>query len=112
MKRPLGALQPWLVQRLSAVFMLLFLAFVLVHFLVDPPHSYNAWRAWIGQPAVGTAAPLFFAALLVHAWVGLRDVTLDYVKPLGLRIAVLALIALALLGAAAWIFRILWPGRA
>ena len=112
MKRPLGALQPWLVQRLSAVFMLLFLAFVLVHFLVDPPHSYNAWRAWIGQPAVGTAALLFFAALLVHAWVGLRDVTLDYFKPLGVRIAVLALIALALLGAAAWIFRILWLDRA
>ena len=90
MKRPLGALQPWLVQRLSAVFMLLFLAFVLVHFLVDPPHSYDAWRAWVG----------------------LRDVTLDYVNPLGARVAVLALIALALVGAAAWIFRILWPGRA
>lgn len=112
MKRPLGALQPWLVQRLSAVFMLLFLGFVLVHFLVDPPHSYDAWRAWVGQPAVGIGALLFFAALLMHAWVGLRDVTLDYVNPLGVRIAVLALIALALLGAAAWIVRILWPGRA
>ena len=112
MKRPLGALQPWLVQRLSAVFMLLFLGFALVHFLVDPPHSYDAWRAWVDQPAVGIGARLFFAALLIHAWVGLRDVTLDYVKPLGVRIAVLAVIALALLGAAAWIFLILWKGRA
>lgn len=112
MKRPLGALQPWLFQRLSAVFMLLFLGFVLVHFLVDPPHSYGAWRAWVGQPAVSIGALLFFSALLMHAWVGLRDVTLDYVNPLGVRIAVLALIALALLGAAAWIFLILWPGRA
>jgi succinate dehydrogenase / fumarate reductase, membrane anchor subunit len=111
-KRPLGALQPWLVQRLSAVFMLLFLGFVLVHFLVDPPHSYGAWRGWVGQPAVGIGALLFFAALLMHAWVGLRDVTLDYVNPLGVRIAVLALIALALLGAGAWIFLILWLGRA
>ena len=48
----------------------------------------------------------------MHAWVGLRDVTLDYVNPLGVRIAVLALIALALLGAAAGICRILWIGRA
>lgn len=112
MKRPLGALQPWLVQRLSAVFMLLFLGFVLVHFLVDPPHSYVAWRAWVDQPVVGVGALLFFVALLMHAWVGLRDVTLDYVNPLGVRVAVLALIALALVGAAAWIFRILWPGRA
>ena len=112
MKRPLGALQPWLVQRLSAVFMLLFLGFVLVHFLVDPPHSYDAWRAWVAQPAVGIGAQLFFAALLMHAWVGLRDMKLDYVNPLGVRIAVLALIALGMLGAAAGILRILWPGRA
>ncbi|MEJ6007216.1 succinate dehydrogenase, hydrophobic membrane anchor protein [Paucibacter sp. AS339] len=112
MKRPLGALQPWLVQRLSAVFMLLFLGFVLVHFLVDPPLSYAAWRAWVSQPAVCIGALLFFAALLMHAWVGLRDVTHDYVNPLGVRVAALALIALALLGVAAWIFLILWPGRA
>jgi succinate dehydrogenase / fumarate reductase membrane anchor subunit len=111
-KRPFGALKPWLIQRLSAVFMLLFLAFVLGHFLVDAPHSYDAWRGWVGQPAVATGALLFFAALLLHAWVGLRDVTLDYVKPLGVRVAVLALIALALLGAGAWIFRILWPAQA
>ena len=92
--------------------MLLFLGFVLVHFLVDLPHSYGAWRAWVDQPAVGIGTWLFFFARLMHAWVGLRDVTLDYVNPQGVRIAVLALIAFALLGAAAWILRILWPGRA
>jgi succinate dehydrogenase / fumarate reductase membrane anchor subunit len=44
----------------------------------------------------------------MHAWVGLRDVTLDYIKPIAARVAVLTLIALALVGAGAWIFRILW----
>ena len=112
MRRPLGGLTPWLVQRLSAVFMLAFIGFMLAHFLVDPPVSYGAWRAWVGNPGVGVAALLFFAALLMHAWVGLRDVTLDYVKPLAARVAVLALIAIALLGAGAWVFRILWLVRA
>jgi succinate dehydrogenase membrane anchor subunit len=111
-RRPLGGLTPWVVQRLSAVFMLAFIGFMLAHFLVDPPVSYEAWRVWMGNRGVSVAALLFFAALLMHAWVGLRDVTLDYVKPLAARVAVLALIAIALLGAGAWVFRILWLVRA
>jgi len=110
--RSLGGLTPWLIQRLSAVLMLAFIGFVLAHFLVDPPASYEGWRSWAGEPGVGIAACLFSVALLAHAWVGLRDVTLDYVKPLATRITVLTLIALALLGTGLWIFRILWLGRA
>lgn len=91
--------------------MLAFLGFVLSHFLFDPPQSYDTWRRWVGHPGISVAAFLFFAALLTHAWVGLRDVTLDYVKPLAARVAVLALIALALTGAGIWIFRILWLDR-
>ena len=30
---------------------------------------------------------LFFAALLYHAWVGMRDILMDYVKPTGIRLA-------------------------
>ena len=112
MKRPLSGLKAWLVQRLSAVFMLAFIVFVLVHFVLHPPHSYEAWRDWITQPSVSITAILFIAALLTHAWVGLRDVTLDYVNPLAARIAVLSLIALALLAAGAWAIWLLWPGHA
>lgn len=57
---------------------------------------------------MNVAAFLFLGALLTHAWVGLRDVTLDYIKLLSARVAVLTLIALALLGAGIRIFRILW----
>jgi succinate dehydrogenase / fumarate reductase membrane anchor subunit len=111
-RRPLGGLQPWLVQRLSAVFMLAFIGFVLAHFVLDPPNSYVAWRSWVGSTGVNVAAVLFAAALLTHAWVGLRDVILDYVAPLAARITALALLAAALLASAAWIVGILWLGRA
>ena len=112
MKRPLSGLKAWLVQRLTAVFMLAFIVFVLVHFVRHPPHSYEAWRDWITQPWVSITAILFIAALLTHACVGLRDVTLDYVNPLAARITVLSLIALALLAAGAWAIWLLWPGHA
>ena len=52
MRRPLGGLPAWLTQRLSAVFMLGFIVFVFAHILVDPPHSYEAWRGWVASPVV------------------------------------------------------------
>ena len=107
MKRPLRGLLPWLVQRLSAVFMLGFIVFTLAHFLIDPPKSYEGWRSWITGTGISVAAALFVAALLTHAWVGLRDVTLDYVAPLAARVAVLSLIAFGLVAIAAWAVRIL-----
>lgn len=106
-KRPLSGLEAWLVQRLSAVFMLGFVVFVLLHFLVAPPHAYDAWRSWVGKPGVSVSFVVFVVALLTHAWVGLRDVTLDYVSPLAPRIAVLSSIAVGLFVVAAWAVRIL-----
>ena len=108
MRRALSGLRAWLVQRVSAVYMLLFLVFVLAHFLLDVPRSYLAWHTWIANPVVSIAAFVFFAALLAHMWVGLRDVILDYVKPLAVRAGALALLALGLIGLGAWVIRILW----
>lgn len=107
MKKLLSGLRAWLVQRFTAVYMLLFCVFALFHFAVDAPHSYDAWRAWISAAPVLLATALFFIALLLHAWVGLRDVVLDYVKPLPLRVAVLAALGFGLAGLALWMLRIL-----
>ena len=50
-------------------------------------------------------------ALLLHAWVGLRDVVLDYAKPLGLRVGVMAALAFVLIGLALWMLNILLLAR-
>lgn len=111
MKKSVTGLRAWLVQRISAVFMLLFIVVVLFHVLFDPPRSYAAWRGWVMSPAISVATLVFFAALLVHAWVGIRDVVMDYVRPVALRFAALALLGLCLLAIAAWVGRILLTGR-
>ncbi|HEX7329561.1 MAG TPA: succinate dehydrogenase, hydrophobic membrane anchor protein [Casimicrobiaceae bacterium] len=103
----LSGLRAWTVQRLGALYLLVFLLFAVAHIAAEPPQSYAQWRAWVMSGGVRTAVIVFFAALLLHAWVGLRDVILDYVKPLPLRATVLAIVAagLALLGA--WVVQIL-----
>jgi succinate dehydrogenase / fumarate reductase membrane anchor subunit len=97
----------WLLQRLTAVYMLLFLVLVLARFAADAPSSYEAWRNWIGAAGMRIAILLFVAAVLLHAWVGLRDVAMDYVHPPALRIGVLALIGAGLAAAGAWMALIL-----
>jgi succinate dehydrogenase / fumarate reductase membrane anchor subunit len=45
---------------------------------------------------------LFIPLLLAHAWVGIRDVLIDYVKPIAVRIGLLALFALLFLASGLW----------
>ena len=110
MRRTVTGLRAWLVQRISAVYMLLFILFFLSHFLFDPPHDYLAWHDWIRNPGISIATFVFFSALLLHAWVGVRDVLMDYVHPLALRISALALLGFSLMAVAAWVVRILLTG--
>lgn len=107
MKKALSGLNAWIVQRVTAVYMLMFCVFLLIHFAFDAPRSYADWRKWVATPLVLVTTALFFIALLVHAWVGLRDVLMDYVKPLALRITVLAALFLMLIGLAVRIMQIL-----
>lgn len=110
MRRTVTGLRAWLVQRISAVYMFLFILFFLSHFFVDPPHDYLAWHDWIRNPGISIATFVFFSALLLHAWVGVRDVLMDYVHPLALRISALALLGFSLMAVAAWVVRILLTG--
>lgn len=61
----------------------------------------------MGQPGMSVAILVFFAALLSHMWVGLRDVLLDYARPAGLRWLLLGLLGISLFGTAAWVLWLL-----
>ena len=62
------------------------------------PLDFPGWRAFAGGVLGGPLIALLFGALCAHAWVGMRDIVLDYIQPRGLRLAVLSLIAVVLLG--------------
>lgn len=103
-----GGLKPWLWQRISAAYMAMFVAVAAVMLLINAPLQYAQWRAWFAHPAGNAATLLFGALLLVHAWVGLRNVLMDYVHRDGLRFALLAIIGLGLTAMGMWVFRVLW----
>jgi len=101
----------WLAQRITAVVMaaytLLWLAIALYNGGVDR----ELWLALFSNVAFRVVTLLFSVALLWHAWIGMRDIWMDYIKPTGLRLALEAATVLLLVGYAVWLVEILWvPG--
>ena len=110
-KIPVGAhhgLNAWLLQRLTAVVMAAYTVFMLALVLWCPPATWTDWRGMFSGSFVRLATMLFFLALLYHAWVGVRDIVMDYVKPAGLRLALQALVGTALVFYLVWSVSILW----
>lgn len=107
MSKRFTGLKAWWVQRVSAVYMLCFVLFLLVSFALHPLQTYPRWHAWMARPSTSAAFMVFFVALLGHMWVGLRDVLLDYARPAGLRRVLLAAVAFGLLGLVLWLLWIL-----
>ena len=103
MRLVLTGLRAWLVQRVSALYLLGFILYFIAYFLFAGPGDYDAWRSHVAQPWVQLLVLAAFVALLLHAWVGLRDVMLDYVKPAAARAVALPLVAGALIAIGLWV---------
>lgn len=90
----------FVLQRLTALVLLAYIAACALRLALGGAVAVDQWRAWTATPLGAALVALLAAAVLLHAWVGVRDVVLDYVHPLGLRLAVLGAAAagLALLG--------------
>ena len=70
--------------------------------LFAAPAQYADWKAWVGGPLVSVAMLLFVVSVLMHAWIGVRDVLIDYIHPIAIRAALLGVIALALVAMGLW----------
>jgi succinate dehydrogenase / fumarate reductase membrane anchor subunit len=102
MSRKASGLKAWAIQRVTAIYVALFSIYLLAVLLFAPPADYLAWKAWIGGPVVSVALLLFVLSVLMHAWIGVRDVLIDYVHPIAVRATLLGLIALALAAMGLW----------
>lgn len=97
----------FVVQRLSALVLLAYVGAAALRLAFGAPASFERWQAWSAQPLGAAVLIVLAVALIMHAWVGLRDVVLDYVHPLGLRLALLGAAAIGFAGLAGWTLLIL-----
>jgi len=110
MSNMLSGMKAWAMQRLSAVYMGLYLIYFFAVLLIAKPQGVAAWQQWLNQPLMSVATLVFVLALMLHAWVGMRDILMDYVHPLGLRAALMALLLLSLVVYGLWAGKLLLVG--
>lgn len=101
-------LKDWIAQRATAVIMAVYTLIFAVAALVARPSSFETWRGLFAGGFMKFATFLFFLALFYHAWIGVRDIWMDYVKPTGLRLTLHVVTLAALVGYAGWAAQILW----
>ena len=98
----------WLAQRITAAIMALYSVVLLAVLMDRRPADYGQWKALFSNGWMRVATLLFAASLAWHAWVGVRDIVMDYVKPDGVRLAMQVLAILLLAGYVVWTAQILW----
>jgi len=101
-------LRDWLWQRGTAVAMALFTVLVLIQLLRPGPLDYARWQALFMPLWMRLIVCTVFIGSLVHAWVGARDIAMDYLRPTWLRLLVEGLVICWLLFCGAWFLHVLW----
>ena len=101
-------LRDWLAQRITAVIMAVYSVIVVFVLLTGKPISYGVWRDLFAQGWMRVATLLFAASLAWHAWVGMRDILMDYIKPDGLRLGLQVGTLLVIAAYLGWAIQILW----
>lgn len=99
----------WLAQRVTAVLMALFTLVVLAQVIFSRgPLDYDRWAGIFHPQWMKMLAFATIVGLAYHAWVGMRDVLMDYIKPVGLRLVLQIFVIVWLVGCAGWAIQVLW----
>ena len=101
-------LRDWLAQRITSVVMALFTVAVIVQILLPGEMGYDKWSGMYSRQWMKALTFTVVVSLLVHVWVGMRDIWMDYVKPVGARLTLQALTIVWLVGCAGWAIQVLW----
>jgi len=101
-------MRDWLSQRVTAALMALFTIVLLAQVLFGGPLGYDRWAAIFSAQWMKVLTFVVIVSLLYHAWVGVRDIWMDYVKPVGVRLVLQVFTLAWLTGCAGWAVQVLW----
>ena len=101
-------LMDWLVQRLTAVVMAVYTLLMLGVALWNGGIDHALWTALFANGAWKLATFVFMLALAWHAWIGVRDILMDYIKPVGVRLLLETVSVVVLVAYLGWTIRLLW----
>lgn len=98
----------WLVQRVTAVLMTVYLIALVGVLFVVAPQDYAAWKGIFNHQWMRIATFVFFMCMFWHAWIGMRNILMDYVHLTAIRLTAQILVVIAVLFYLVWTVEILW----
>ena len=101
-------LKDWLAQRVTAVIMVVFTVILAIAFLLSNGASYEAWAGLFANQWMKIITFLTILSLLYHAWIGVRDIWMDYVTAAGVRLVLQVLTILWLAASIIYFAKVLW----
>lgn len=101
-------LADWLAQRITAVVMLVYTLLLLGIVLWNGGLDHEGLLALFASQLFRITSFLFMVTLVYHAWVGMRNIAMDYVKSTAVRLALQSSIVAALIAYLGWTIGILW----
>ncbi|VAW63098.1 Succinate dehydrogenase hydrophobic membrane anchor protein [hydrothermal vent metagenome] len=91
-----------MIQRVSAIYIAFYVIYLGIVFMIDNPLNANDWAHWVAIPYNNVATGLFLIAVLWHAWIGVRDIVLDYIPDVAARLLALTLVGGIIIGSGLW----------
>jgi succinate dehydrogenase / fumarate reductase membrane anchor subunit len=70
--------------------------------------GYDRWAAIFSSQWMKVLTFTLILSLAYHAWVGVRDIWMDYVKPVGLRLVLHVFTLVWLVACTGWAVQVLW----
>ena len=101
-------LRDWLSQRVTAGLMALFTIVLLIQVLLPGPLGYERWAGIFSSQWMKVLTFIVIVSLAWHAWVGMRDVWMDYIKPVGIKLVAQVATIAWLVGCCGWAVQVLW----
>ena len=101
----------WLLQRATAVVMALGVPLLAWQIIAAAPLDYATWRAVFAPLWMRLVMLIFTVAVALHAWVGMRDILMDYVRHTGVRLALTLAVIVTLAACVLWMAAVLWGTR-
>jgi succinate dehydrogenase / fumarate reductase, membrane anchor subunit len=98
----------WLAQRATAIIMAVYTVVLLAALLLSDGVSYDKWARLFAFMPMKLLTLVVFIAFAYHAWVGMRDIWMDYVKPVVLRLVLQVATILWLVAMTGWAIQVLW----
>ena len=102
-------MRDWLSQRVTACLMALFTVLLVAQVLfTSGPLGYDSWAGIFASQWMKVLTFVTLLSLGWHAWVGMRDTWMDYIKPAALRLVLQVATIVWLIGCMGWAVQVLW----